>query len=377
MPGIKDFVIIKTAHSREKIQKRIMTMTLKEAYEEFQKEYPDQKISFAKYARLRPAHVILFSQSKQWSCLCIYCTNMDFIIYSLLPFLTSYLSLKELMSKVSCHVDNYDCASGICEQCFDVMDVIMNLLKPGIEDHLVGYQQWETVNKLVQKVSHALVINDILLVLEEKMQKYKMHYFLIKTQLSIFRHLKENLESDNICLIVDYAENYSCSQDEISSAYFGRRQISLFTSIAYVGKEHPISIVIANDCISHNKEQVWFYIKFIVNFLQSLFDDIKIVNVFSDGACSQFKRIKEDFNVDLKWNFFPTAHGKTSADGVGAIVKWGVYARVLSGKWEVNCAEQFVSCANSFKNSIHVFEIKQNEIDRECIGLQQRYKNVK
>ncbi|CAG9810451.1 unnamed protein product [Chironomus riparius] len=311
LPGIKDYIIVKTAGSKTKIQKRIMTMPLKEAYDEFKKEYTSQKMSFSKFARMRPDHVVLFSQSKQISCLCIYCTNLDFIVISLLPFFTCPVSLKELMCKISCHVENFDCASGLCTECLNVSSVVMDLLKPNILDHLVNYQQWETVDKVVQKVTHALIINDLILLLEEKMQKFKMHYFLVKIQLALFRDLKQNLDNNSACLIVDYAENYNCrSQDEISSAYFGRRQISLFTSVVYVGNEDPISIVIANDCISHNKEQVWFYIKFIVDFIQSLFDDIRTVNVFSDGACSQFKNrfnisnimfAKEDFNVvDMK-----------------------------------------------------------------------------
>ena len=69
--------------------------------------------------------------------------------------------------------------------------------------------------------------------------------------------------------------------------------------------------------------------------------------------------------------------GKTSADRLGAIVKRGVHARVLSGKLEVKCAQQLVQCAKTFVKSIHVFEVKQVEIDREVSSLQNRWKKVK
>ena len=49
---------------------------------------------------------------------------------------------------------------------------------------------------------------------------------------------------------------------------------------------------------------------------------------FSDGVSSQYKNRKNfsnlcihksDFDLDVEWNFFATAHGKNACDGVGAV----------------------------------------------------------
>ena len=44
---------------QEKIQKRVILCTLKEAYQTFKDEYPDKKIGFTKFAMLKPKKVVL------------------------------------------------------------------------------------------------------------------------------------------------------------------------------------------------------------------------------------------------------------------------------------------------------------------------------
>lgn len=59
MPGKKDFVSVKQAQGRVQIQKRLILCNLKELYQQFKDEYPNEGIGFSKFAELRPKHCVL------------------------------------------------------------------------------------------------------------------------------------------------------------------------------------------------------------------------------------------------------------------------------------------------------------------------------
>lgn len=388
-PGIKDFMVIRDSEGkRQKVQKRVMTMSLNEAHLEFNNQFPDFKVSRSKFSSLRPKYVDLFSNASIYSCLCKCCSNMNLLMQSLFPFLNdSELNLKDVMMKFSCDMDNFDCSFGYCNFCNDFLNKIEELLIDCLNEMPVKFQQWEKSNGFEQKITVKTNFIGLISKINSLMPKYKVHKYIARTQSNMLMTIKQSQQPKHATIILDYSENYNCrSQNEIQSAYFARKQISCFTSVAYVGDEAPVSFLLVNDNISHNKEQIWYYLKLIVAFLNGQFGLLEKVYAFSDGACSQFKNrfnlsnilyAAEDFGTEIEWNFFATAHGKSSADGIGGCIKRGVYSRVLSGNYEVNSAEQFVECAKSFCKNINIMEVKQACIDRESNFLQQRWKLVK
>ena len=58
LPGKKDFRTIRHAdRSIEKIQKRVMLLTLSETFNEFKKSFPESQISKSKFYKLKPIHI--------------------------------------------------------------------------------------------------------------------------------------------------------------------------------------------------------------------------------------------------------------------------------------------------------------------------------
>ena len=188
---------------------------------------------------------------------------------------------------------------------------------------------------------------------------------------------------------MDFSENYSSkSQDDLQQTYFGKNQISLFTVVAYVGtRMKKISIVIANDNCSHSKEQVFYYMRLIVDELKKERQDLKKIFFVSDDAGSQFNyrfiltnmmQAKSDLGVNVQWDFFPTSHGKSPADGLGGTVKRGVCARVLSGSHLVYNAKEFVECAKSFcKTSTRLICVTDDDMRETFKMLKIRWANTK
>ena len=76
------------------------------------------------------------------------------------------------------------------------------------------------------------------------------------------------------------------------------------------------------------------FISFLFSKLAEKYKSIKVINVFSDGAASQFKQCylfsnlhkwENEFSMKLIWNFFATSHGKGAVDGLGGMVKRSIW----------------------------------------------------
>lgn len=390
LPGMKDYVTTQNESGfKTKVQKRVLLMTLKDAHQEYSKLFADYSLSFSKFCMLRPAHVQLFTTEIHYSCGCIYCSNMQLLLDAVDFYVHDFkYQIEDLMIKMNCHRDNYDCVSSMCDECSDSFVTLKQIVPAYCFDEVTKYKEWKKVDGYVQKVLVSNVsVEAVIQKISNDMKYFKMHNYIKKIQQHVFADSKSNQKSDSVTMVVDFSENYSTKgQFEVQSSYFGRRQISLFTCVAYIGLDLEENYLVASDDTTHSKEQVYAYLKLILKDLKSKFPELKNVKLFSDGAPSQFKNrftignlvfAKQDFDLEIEWHFFSTAHGKSSADGIGGIVKRGVYYRVLSDQWTVYCAADFVRCAQSFVKKINVIEIETIELNSDISMLQQRWKNLK
>ena len=83
MPGTKDFVSLrsKITGKRERVQKRLILCNLKEAYRCFKDLYPQQKIGFSKFAKLRPGECVLAGASgTHCVCVCVHHENVKLMM---------------------------------------------------------------------------------------------------------------------------------------------------------------------------------------------------------------------------------------------------------------------------------------------------------
>ena len=75
-PGKRDVVTVRTNSGKEKLQKRHMYMTIKEAFGIFKIENPNIKVGLSKFAELHPSNVLLSSQTPSNVCTCVFHQNM-------------------------------------------------------------------------------------------------------------------------------------------------------------------------------------------------------------------------------------------------------------------------------------------------------------
>lgn len=167
--------------------------------------------------------------------------------------------------------------------------------------------------------------------------------------------MTNNTEPEEALIQVDFSENYTCvNQDEIQSAHWNQRQVSLFTvAVWHSGSQH--SHVIASDNLTHGKETV---IAYLDKVLDSLPDHVKKVSLWSDGPASQFKNryfaasldtLQCKHKLEIQWNFFATSHGKGPVDGIGGSVKHHVWGKVKARKAIVCDAATFAAAVKDMK----------------------------
>jgi hypothetical protein len=373
MPGQKDFVKL----NGEKVQKRAMIMTVKEAFEEFQLTYPNDTISRSHFYSLRPPFVCLPSDATHFSCCCEICENGD-LVYSCLKTHLSQPSLKELIESAVCSTTSFECMTGNCENCntFDSMlqDLVSSLTSDS-SPHM-KFQIWEKAeNGFMQKAQRKEQVAQIMERFRNMFRKITLHKYLTKVQFSYFKDFKENLNSTEAAIHMDFSQNYSSiGQNDLQSSYFGRAMISVKTVIVYVANHDPISIVIVNDDTTHSKEQVFFYLDLVINYVKQSHPQLKSIKIFTDGCSSQYKNkfmlvsllfSKVDFGLDAEWHFSTTSHGKGAVDGLGGTIKRNVANRVLSTpNLTVYNAKEFYECALTFVDKIKMFIVNQADVQQ-------------
>ena len=110
--------------------------------------------------------------------------------------------------------------------------------------------------------------------------------------------MKENLESFEMLIHVDYSENYKSSQqNEIQSAYFGNHSFSLFTACAYykdiTTDDHKLSKIpqtITSECRDKDRTASITCVDKAISHVRSIIPNaIEKVHVFLDGCTAQFR----------------------------------------------------------------------------------------
>jgi hypothetical protein len=125
-----------------------------------------------------------------------------------------------------------------------------------------------------------------------------------------FEECKENANPSSLVLQVDFSENYRTTyQNEIQNAFFNYNQVGLFNAVVWSGPgSEPICYALVSDDVSHNNYSIHVCLTKIIIDLKKRFSSLKTINIFSDGAASQFKQrfsfgnltfLSIDYNLQL------------------------------------------------------------------------------
>ena len=278
---------------------------------------------------------------------CVYHENMRLLLQALQGSCQLPDNISQFTELMVCNTVSKSCMSQECPECKN--RIIQ--YKPIDGESSVKYFQWQK-GVSYEKVQMNNTISEVFSELQRQVSKFLLHVYVKRVQSSHKELLESRVDGENVLLQVDFSENASLGhQDEIQAVHWTHSQVTVFTSHVWIAKN---SIVIISDYLQHTKLSVYAFMNKIFSILKEKYPSIKKINVFSDGASSQFKqrflfsnlhKWEIDFDVDLKWHFFATSYGKGVVDGLGGTLKRSVWRHVRSGRGEASTPEDFYKVA--------------------------------
>ncbi len=279
-------------------------------------------------------------------CVCSYHENVRLLLVALREHTSLLVEFQDFIAQVTCDPQAKDCLSSQCTVCKDYIDKYA----PSNGVATVRYHQWQN-NDRVEKVEVLGTVEDAYVELKRQLKPFLLHTYVKHRQAAHLELLKSECDSKNVVLQVDFSENASiASQREVQAAHWHHSQATLFTAYAWIGSESSESIVLISDDLIHSKQSVYVFMQYIFNHLKTNNPDMTTLNIFSDGASSQFKQKylfsnlhawEEEHDLKIKWNFFATSHGKGVVDGIGGTVKRAVWRYVRSEQANVTNAKEY------------------------------------
>lgn len=384
-PGKRDVISVKEESGvRNKVQKRHMTMTVREAYALFMIENAELNVSLSKFYEYRPKHILLSCMMPHNVCVCVHHANFNFLVEAIRMVVKNFpKSSKQLLNVLCCQLDNSDCMNGLCQHCENDIEFALLPLNVSLESPIT-WKSWQNIGR-PQVVDISGSLSSALDSLQESLQKFKVHCFVKIIQERVFEEEKAQLTEGSAVVQIDFAENYACiSQDEIQSAHWGHQQVTIFTAVAWI-HNGCYSFAIVSNCLSHDKICVFVFLKKIVEWLRNACSSLRNVTFFSDGCAAQFKNkftmsnllfMSEDFGVTVKWNFFATSHGKGAVDGIGGKVKRLAWEMVKTRKVIIKDAKSFYECVQKKVDAINLLFVSSSEINSFQEMLTLRWKNI-
>ena len=223
--------------------------------------------------------------------------------------------------------------------------------------------------------------------LQQKTPQYLFHVFIKRQQSNFFEYIKENADDGTVICQVDYAENFTLrEQDQIQSAYWSNKQISLFTAYAWMGGSggEGYSFGFIANSTKHDKYSVITCLEVLIQEIVDINPEVDRIIFFSDGAASQFKNkfiiqhlstLADTSGLDFSWNYFASSHGKGVVDSIGGTLKRIVWLETLAGT-RCRSALDFVRICRTKTKSIIVELIQQAQFDVTQTKFEKTFYNL-
>ena len=344
-PGKNDVVVTRSpSGSKVKKQKRHLQMSVMEAYFIWKSENPTIKMGKSKFAQICPPFVQLTSQLPRNVCVCQYHANFILLLDALHRYdqvIPKYS--EDFTSIVVCDQPGEDCWKNVCAHCKDAQR--FKAVHPFIERNLssndesgdssdgsdeeneatVKWWQWESLQDVdgretLEKVSKRGLPVELYECVVLMLPSFLLHHYIKRCQSKAYNELREKRVQcdDSLAMLqIDFAENYSTIwQDEIQSAHWKKKQVTLLTSVYWSGYKTTSSVVVSDD-LTHTKNSVITFVDTLLSKLLS--SKVKLLHIWSDGPSSQFKNkfvaaslpwLAKRHSIDIQWHYFATSHGK-------------------------------------------------------------------
>ncbi|GAB1865911.1 hypothetical protein CAJAP_06990 [Camponotus japonicus] len=396
MAAVKDVISVKTDDKRILMQKRLLLLDLKGLFSKYIDENDKNRVSFSKFAQLRPKNCILAGASGTHSvCVCTIHQNCKLMLDSVnVEQLTNgtdnkISTYKDCLKQMVCDEKKASCNLDECSNCPGTLAIAQNLLKclekKNIEN--VQFSSWTNTDRSTLQTL-ILPIDDFVQDLSNKLHILKPHSYIAKQQTQYFDEKRRMLSPGEVIVGIDFAENFKyVVQDAAQAVHFNNDQCSICTVVYYYKEKSELlhkSLVFLSDCTKHDTAAVYTVQTLLLPHIEENVKNVKKIVYVSDGAKQHFKNRFQmvnlvnhasDFGIPAEWHCHATAHGKSTCDGVGAAFKRAAAKQSLLAKPQDSILDSkslFDWGKNYFKN-IKIFHYSNSDHERTQRRLKNRF----
>ncbi|KAJ8886197.1 hypothetical protein PR048_012406, partial [Dryococelus australis] len=188
----------------------------------------------------------------------------------------------------------------------------------------ITWQQWVESEGCPKLRNYEGSIEDILIDLRMQLHSFKVHSYVQNVQSKAFEDARRNIDTNELVLQIDFAENYSAvSQDEIQSVHWSHQHISIFTCCVWL-KDTNCSFAVVSDNLNHDKYTVNANLMKIFEELLKEFPTIENLKTNTHFRC--YASYKKIFILITASGYFLPPH--TTKVGIGGLVKRFVWNEV-------------------------------------------------
>ena len=104
--GKKECFTVKVDRQKEKFQKHLLLLNIREVFLEFKKVNPDVQTGFSKFCELQPKYIVNVNSSGMHKvCVCDYHQNVKLMLL----YLPVKIDYKDVICKAVCNIDTRNC----------------------------------------------------------------------------------------------------------------------------------------------------------------------------------------------------------------------------------------------------------------------------
>jgi hypothetical protein len=175
--------------------------------------------------------------------------------------------------EVLCIPSRKECVEGMCNDCSKGQVFFFRHPQPSVDDDnmLIKFKIWipdEETGYLI-RVEQSLPIAAAMKRFEISLPKFLQHHAVKRNQAAMYRAHKTCIDREPfgkhiLLLHFDFAENFRCSyQDQIQSAYFSQRMITLFTVVSHSKDTGITSYVLASNNLDHGRDSCMKFLLYL------------------------------------------------------------------------------------------------------------------
>ena len=221
---------------------------------------------------------------------------------------------EDLSQKTLCLVEDRGypskaCVDRLCENCGE--KDLEKWYAPLMNNNPVRVHQWKVVEELkfvkvkgeknpqlkkvkaLKLVTETMPCSELVTKLVSDMKLFSGHLFRARWQADQFRKSKEKMPGKSAVLVADYAENYTCGQqNEAQSYHWNQSQVTIHPIMAYVNDSsspqeptHTEAIYCITDDPKHDAAAVHTFLNIAYKFLKEKYSICSIVLWTDCCAC--------------------------------------------------------------------------------------------